>query len=172
VKSKFDVIHSDLHGPLAIQSLGGKSYFVMFIEEFSQYTWIYFIRYKSDVKTVFQIFYNLVELQFSAKIKKLKIDNVREYVNKEMTTFLEIKTIIYILSLPYGYKSNRLPEHLNRTILTIVRSMTLDSADVIPQGLCAEGYSTAIHSKHYPLHSAFRLKKLPYERMFSDQPSI
>jgi hypothetical protein len=72
VKSKFDIIHSDVHGPLAIQSLGGKRYFVMFIDEFSRYTWIYFVRHKSDVKTVFQIFYNLVETQFSAKIKKLK----------------------------------------------------------------------------------------------------
>jgi hypothetical protein len=41
VKSKFDIIHSDVHGPLAVQSLGGKRYFVMFMDEFSRYTWIY-----------------------------------------------------------------------------------------------------------------------------------
>jgi hypothetical protein len=35
VKSKFDVIHSDVHGPLAIQLLGRKRYFVTFIDEFS-----------------------------------------------------------------------------------------------------------------------------------------
>jgi sulfatase maturation enzyme AslB (radical SAM superfamily) len=35
VKSKFEIIHSDVHGPLAIQLLGGKRYFVMFIKEFS-----------------------------------------------------------------------------------------------------------------------------------------
>jgi hypothetical protein len=38
VKSKFDIIHSDVHGLLAIQSPGGKKYFVTFIDEFSQYT--------------------------------------------------------------------------------------------------------------------------------------
>jgi hypothetical protein len=37
VKSKFDIIYSNVHGPLAVQSLGGKRYFVMFIDEFSQY---------------------------------------------------------------------------------------------------------------------------------------
>jgi hypothetical protein len=100
VKSKSDIIHSDVHGLLAIQSLGRKRYFVTFIDEFSQYTWIYFVRNKSDVNTVFQIFYNLVETRFSAKNKKLKTDNGGEYVNKEMTVFLEMKGIIHDLSLP------------------------------------------------------------------------
>jgi hypothetical protein len=77
----------------------------------------------------------LLEIQFSAKIKKLKTDNGGEYVNKEMTTFLEIKGIIHDLSPPYAYKSNSLPEHMNRIIVTMVRLMTLDCADVIPQAL-------------------------------------
>jgi hypothetical protein len=61
-----------------------------------------------------------VETQFSAKIKKLKTDDEGEYVNKEMTTFLETKDIIYNLSPLYAYKSNGLSEHMNRTIVTIV----------------------------------------------------
>jgi hypothetical protein len=35
ITSKFDVINSDVHGSLAIQFLGGKTYFVMFIDQFS-----------------------------------------------------------------------------------------------------------------------------------------
>jgi hypothetical protein len=35
VKSKFDVIYSDVHGPFAIPSLGGQRYFVQFIYKFS-----------------------------------------------------------------------------------------------------------------------------------------
>jgi hypothetical protein len=95
VKSKFDVIHNDVDSPLAIQSLGGKRYFVTFIGDFSQYTLIYFVRHKSDVKMVFQTFYDTVETQFSAKIEKLKTDNGGVYVNKETITFFEIKSIIY-----------------------------------------------------------------------------
>jgi hypothetical protein len=89
VKSKFNIIHNDVHGPLAIQLLGRKRYFVTFIDKFSRYTWIYFVLHKSDVKMIFQTFYNLVDIQFSAKIKKLNIDNGGEYANKEMTAFLE-----------------------------------------------------------------------------------
>jgi transposase InsO family protein len=76
-----------------------------------------------------------METQFFAKIKKLKTDNGGEYVNKEMTAFLETKGIIHNLSPPYAYESNGLPERMNHTIVTMVRSMTLDYADVIPQAL-------------------------------------
>jgi hypothetical protein len=58
-----------------------------------------------------------------------------------MTAFLETKGIIDYLSLPYVHESNSLPEHMNYTIVTMVRSMTLDCADVISQAVWAEAYS-------------------------------
>jgi hypothetical protein len=61
---------------------------------------------------------------------------------------------------------------MNHTIVTMVRSMTLDCADVIPQVLWAEACSTAIHIKNRLTHSTFKLKKLPYEIIFGDKPSI
>jgi hypothetical protein len=85
---KFDISHSDVHGPLAIQSHSRKRYFIMFINEFSQYIWIYFIWYKSHLKLIFKIFYNMVKTKFSAKIKKLKSNNRGKYV--DINIFLEI----------------------------------------------------------------------------------
>jgi hypothetical protein len=118
---------------------------------------MYFVRHKSDVQTVFQMSYNFVETQFSTKIKKLKTDNGGEYVNNEMTTFLETRGIIHNLSPLYAHESNSLPERMNRTIVTMVQSMPLDCADVIPQALLAEAYSTAIHIKNRLPHSAFKV---------------
>jgi hypothetical protein len=121
---------------------------------------------------VFQTFYNLVETQFSTKIKKLKTDNGGEYVNKEITTFLETDGIIHDLSTPYAHESIGLPNYMNRTIVTMVRSITLYCADVIPQALWAEACSTAIHIKNCLLQCTFKVKKSPYEIMFHDKPSI
>jgi hypothetical protein len=113
-----------------------------------------------------------VETQFSAKIKKLKTDNGDEYVNKAMTAFLELKAIIHDLSPPYAHDRNGLPEPMNRTIVTIIRLITLDCADVIPHTLCGEACSTAEHIKNCLPHSAFKLKTSPYEIIFADKPSI
>jgi hypothetical protein len=113
-----------------------------------------------------------VETQYSAKIKKLISDNGGEYINTEMTTFLDTKGIIHELSPPYIHESNGLPEHMNCTIVTMVRSMTLNSADMIPQALWAEACSMAIHIKKCLPHSAFKLKKSLYKRIFGDKSLI
>jgi hypothetical protein len=78
-----------------------------------------------------------------------------------MTAFLETKGIIHNLSLPYIHESNGLPDHINLTIVTIVRLMTLDYADMIRQVPWAEVCSTAVHVKTRLPHSALRLKKSP-----------
>jgi hypothetical protein len=75
----------------------------------------------------------LVEIYFYAKIKKLKTDNGDEYITQVMTAALETKEIIHDISLPYADESKGLPEHINRNLVTMVRSMTSDYANVIPQ---------------------------------------
>jgi hypothetical protein len=47
---------------------------------------------------------------------------------------------------------------MNHTVVTIVRLMTLDYADVITQALWAEAYFPAIHIRTRLPHSAFKLK--------------
>jgi hypothetical protein len=75
----------------------------------------------------------MVEIQFSAKIKKLKPDNGGEYVNKEMTAFVESKGIINDLLPLYAHESNGLPEHMNCTLVIMDRLITLDCAEVMSQ---------------------------------------
>ena len=41
-----ELIHSNLCGPMSIRSLGGFWYYILFIDDFSQKTWIYFLKYK------------------------------------------------------------------------------------------------------------------------------
>jgi hypothetical protein len=99
IKLKFDIIHSDVYGLLAIQLLGAKRYFVTFIDEFIHYTWIYCVQYNSDIKSIYQTFYNFVEKQFYTKIKILISDKGSEYVNKQISNFLKTEVIIHDLSL-------------------------------------------------------------------------
>ncbi|KAJ9546599.1 hypothetical protein OSB04_019142 [Centaurea solstitialis] len=56
-KTKFDpsydnplqMLHVDLCGPISMQSLGGKKYIMVLIDEFSRFTWVEFVRKKSQV---------------------------------------------------------------------------------------------------------------------------
>ena len=49
-----ELLHMDLMGPMQVESLGGKRYAFVCVDDFSRFTWISFIREKSDTFDVFK----------------------------------------------------------------------------------------------------------------------
>jgi hypothetical protein len=64
----FEIIFSDVWGPTPVSSSLGHKYFVIFINDFTRYTWIYFLKYKSEVFHIFLQFKKMIERQFNTKI--------------------------------------------------------------------------------------------------------
>jgi nicotinamide mononucleotide adenylyltransferase len=76
---KLELVHTDVWGPAAVSSIGGKSYFVTFIDDHSRKVWVYFLKQKSEVYEVFKKWKAMVENETGLKIKKLRSDNGGEY---------------------------------------------------------------------------------------------
>jgi hypothetical protein len=68
-----ELIYSDVWGS-ALESIGRKKYYVLFIDEFSKFTWVYLLKFKSRVFQKFQEFYALVERHFNRKILSVQSD--------------------------------------------------------------------------------------------------
>jgi hypothetical protein len=79
-----DLIHSDLMGPFLRPSISKARFVLIFFYDFSRFTWIYFLRKKSEVFQHLKDFKALVETQSRKKIKFLRNDNGGEYVNHEI----------------------------------------------------------------------------------------
>jgi hypothetical protein len=77
-----DLIHSDVWS-CSTKSLGGYPYYVLFIDDFSRFTWLYHIHNKSDVFIVFVQFKSLVENQFSSSIKQFQCVGGGEYMSNQ-----------------------------------------------------------------------------------------
>ena len=69
-----ELIHSDVWGPTPTLSHFGFSYYVVFIDDFSKYTWPFPLRKKSDVLSTFIEFRTKVEKQLSAEILSFQSD--------------------------------------------------------------------------------------------------
>ena len=67
VEKPFDMIHSDLWGMSPIISHANYKYFVIFIDDYSRFTWIYFLRSKDEVFPTFKVFHAYVQTQFFFK---------------------------------------------------------------------------------------------------------
>jgi len=73
------LIHSDLAYLKQIMTIGGKSYFVTFIYDYSRYTKVYLIRHKDEVFDMFLSYKAEVENQLNRKIKRLRSVRGGEY---------------------------------------------------------------------------------------------
>jgi len=103
----FDLILLDGWGPSPIPNISGEKLFVSFIDECTRVTWIFLLKYKSEVFHLFVNFYRMVQTQFESPIKRLHSDNGREYVNQNLFKLLKGKIIIS-LKLLLLYFSKRL----------------------------------------------------------------
>ena len=68
-----ELIFSDVWGH-ARDSFGRKKYYVSFIDDYSKCTWIYLLKYKSEVFSIFQESQKLVERHFDRKILTVQSD--------------------------------------------------------------------------------------------------
>jgi len=75
----FDLLHMDIWGPYAHPSLLGHKYFLTIVDDKSRYTWIIFLKLKSEVANHIKQCIFMVETHFSIKIKSIRSDNGPEF---------------------------------------------------------------------------------------------
>ena len=91
----FLLIHLDVWGPAPVVGMHGYLHYVMFIDDCTHMSWIYFLKHKSEVFKVFVNFYNMICTQFQAQPHIFRTDNGSEYVNSDMHQFLTTKGLIH-----------------------------------------------------------------------------
>jgi hypothetical protein len=74
-----DITHFDLCGPMIAPSMNGCLYYIIFIDDCSRKTWIYFLNTKDESFSKFQDFKNLVENQTGRHIWVFRTDNGKEF---------------------------------------------------------------------------------------------
>ena len=75
----FDLIHSEVWGPSFVSSIGRSRYFVVFVDNYSRYRWIFNMKHHSELLQVYFNFAKMVETQFSKHIKIFRSNNALEY---------------------------------------------------------------------------------------------
>ena len=70
------------------RSFGGASYFLIFVDDRSRYTWVYFVRIKSDVFEYFKEFRTMIEKHTGKCIKVLRSDQGGEYTSGAFKRYL------------------------------------------------------------------------------------
>ena len=164
-KEVLEYVHSDVWGPSPVASLSGKWYYVVFIDDYSRFVWIYFLTEKSEVFATFKSWKAQVETPSRHKVKALnlkvryfRLDNGGEYTSKEFWMYCKEEGITRHLTTVYTPQQNAVPERLNRTVLEKVRSMLSQSG--LPHEFWAEAANTEGYLVNLSPSSAIDFKTL------------
>lgn len=95
---------------MSIPSHGNNLYFILFIDDIFRMTWVYFMRQKSKVFTIFKKFKSLVEKQSGHFIKCLRSDRGKEYTSKQFDKFCEDEGMKMQLTVGYTLQQNGISE--------------------------------------------------------------
>lgn len=164
-----EFIHSDVCGPMSVESISGAKFFVTFKDDATGYRTVYFIRHKSDVIDQFREFSALVLNKFGEKIKTLRVDNGTEYINCAMKQLLRNCGIQLETSAPYTPEQNGRSERDNRTIVESARTML--TAKSLPKFLWAEAVNTAVYILNR-IPTKRNLQQTPYELWNGRKPFV
>ena len=163
-------VHSDVCGPLSVESIGRKKYFVTLMHDYSRCCRVYFMRQKNEVFEKFKEFEALVTNDIGSTIGVLRSDNGGEYITGEFESYLKLKGIHHELTVPHTPEQNGVAERMNRTLMESARSMLAHAG--LPHCYWAEAVSTAAYLKNRTATTAFEKVATPYERWYGRKPNI
>ncbi|GJS92043.1 retrovirus-related pol polyprotein from transposon TNT 1-94 [Tanacetum coccineum] len=123
IRKCLHLLHMDLFGPVCPMYINHEKYTLVIVDEYSRYTWVQFLRKKSQAPETIMSFIRMVENQNDVKVKQIRTDNGNEFRNYELESFCDEKGISQNFSSPYTPEQNGVAERKNRTLIEAARTM-------------------------------------------------
>ncbi|GKC60051.1 retrovirus-related pol polyprotein from transposon TNT 1-94, partial [Tanacetum coccineum] len=75
-------LHMDLCGPMRVQSINGKKYILVIVDDYSRFTWVKFLRSKYETPEFIIKFLKQIQVVLNKTVRYIRTDNDTEFVNK------------------------------------------------------------------------------------------
>jgi transposase InsO family protein len=108
-----ELLHMDIFGHVAYVSIGGNKYGFVIVDDYSRYTWAFFMKDKGKVHEIFKKFATRSQNEFDVKINRVRSDNGSEFKNTNIEEYLDEEGIGHELSVPYTPQQNGIVERKN-----------------------------------------------------------
>ncbi|XP_062076044.1 uncharacterized protein LOC133780190 [Humulus lupulus] len=141
-----ELIHVDLMGPMQNESLSGKRFVMVLVDDYSRYTWVDFLKEKSDTFGLFSALVPRLQNEKESKIGKvyrLRSGHGKKFENTVFSDFCDQLGIKHEFSAPKTPQQNGVLERKNRTLQEMARVMM--QAKDISKRFWAEAINTACY---------------------------
>jgi transposase InsO family protein len=120
------LLHLDTIGPSRVSSMGGKWYILFIVDDYSRYSWVFFLERKDEVFENFQSLALMLNNEHPNYLKAIHSDNGTEFRNASFDQFCLEHCIDQQFSSPRIPQQNRVMEQKNRTLGVMARMMLVE----------------------------------------------
>ncbi|GJW11710.1 putative ribonuclease H-like domain-containing protein [Tanacetum coccineum] len=169
INQPLQMLHMDLFGPTFVRSINHKIYCLVVIDDFSRFSWVFFLANKDETSGILKTFITNIENQINHKVKIIRCDNGTEFKNNDMNQFCGMKGIKREFSVARTPQQNGVAERKNRTLIEAAMTMLADL--LLHTTFWAEAVNTACYVQNRVLVTKPH-NKTPYKLLHGRPPSI
>nr|GEZ45494.1 hypothetical protein [Tanacetum cinerariifolium] len=108
---------------MRVQSINGKRYVLVVVDDYSRYTWVFFFHSKDEASEVIISFIKKTQVNLQLQVQRVRTDNGTEFKNKTLAKFFDEVGITQQFSAARTPKQNGVVERRNRTLFEAARTM-------------------------------------------------
>nr|GEX57300.1 putative ribonuclease H-like domain-containing protein [Tanacetum cinerariifolium] len=118
-------LNMDLYVPMRVQSINGKKYILVIVDDYSRFTWVKFLRSKDETTELVTKFLTQIQVGLNKTVRFIRTDNGTEFFNIVLTEFYEKVDILHQKSIPRTLRQNGVVKRQNCTLVEAARTMLI-----------------------------------------------
>nr|GFB53025.1 retrovirus-related Pol polyprotein from transposon TNT 1-94 [Tanacetum cinerariifolium] len=159
----------DLCGLMRVESINGKKYVLVIVDDYSRYTWTHFLRSKDETPEVLIDFLRLVQRGLHAQVRIVRTDKGTKFLNKTIHVYFASKGINQQTSVARTPEQNGVFKRQNLTLVEAAQTML--SATKVPLFFWAKAIAITCFIQNRSLVIP-RHEKTPYHIINDRKPSV
>nr|GEZ30844.1 hypothetical protein [Tanacetum cinerariifolium] len=88
-QEKLYLLHMDLCEPIRVESVNGKKYILVIVDDYSRFTWVKFLRSKDETLDFIIKFLKMIRVRLKVPVRRIRTDNGTEFVNQTFRDYYE-----------------------------------------------------------------------------------
>nr|GEY19308.1 retrovirus-related Pol polyprotein from transposon TNT 1-94 [Tanacetum cinerariifolium] len=168
-QEKLYLLHMDLCGPMRVESVNGKKYILVIVDDYSRFTWVKFLRSNDEAPDFIIKFLKMIQVRLKVPVRCIRTDNETKFVNQTLREYYEEVGISHETSVARSPQQNGVVERRNRTLIEVAHTMLIYAQASL--FLWAVAVATACYTQN---RSIIRLRheKTPYELLHNKLPDL
>ena len=138
-----ELVHSDICGPIKPATLGGKTLFLLLVDDKSRFMWLILLQAKSEATEAIKCIQARAEAECWKKMQMLRTDRGREFTSASFSKYCDELGMQQQLTAPYFPQQNEVVEGQIQTIIKTARSLQMTAG--MPRRFWGEAVMTAVY---------------------------